>query len=54
MESTQEPVEEEVNRTISSEEEQQIDLGEVDKEIDEMNLHIKLEEVDEVMNKMMV
>ena len=54
MESKQEPTEEQANRKISSEEEEQIVLEEVDKEIDQMNLYIKLEEVDEVMNKMMV
>ena len=52
MESKQEPIEEEANRKISIEEEEQIYLEEFEKEIDQMNMYIKLEEVDEVMNKM--
>ena len=49
-----EPIEEEAKRKISSEAEELIDLEEVDKEIYQMNMYINLEEVVEVMSKMMV
>ena len=48
------PVEQEINRKISTETEEQIDLEVVDQEMDEMNMEIDLEEVDEMMNKMMI
>ena len=54
IESKLEPIEEEAKRKISSEAEELIDLEEVDKEIYQMNMYINLEEVVEVMSKMMV